>query len=772
MASPAAGSRPTNADRIKAALWFADHGFGVFSVWSADTDGTCRCPKAGDCTSPGKHPITPKGFHDATRDPDRIRTLLSAGSEPNYGLVVPDGVFALDVDGDGPTQLARLEVMYGQLPPTLRTRTANGEHIFLRWPDSLPRPLGHLFGFVTRWQSGKDAGYVIGPRSVHPSGKEYTPGSVFEIAQLPEAWAHAALEAVETKPITVGRPLPQVGGRHDWLRDRARYFRGFMDDRAVLRAAMIAENNRLPEPKALADVDKAIGEVFERFPLDPVEEREERVDRVLRDDELDLLGAPAAWDFPPPPADVAFEGLLGDCVMDLADGTDASLVGLLGAMVSFAGALIPGYAYFHRDHTSSPFVALVGESSIGRKGTAMNRVLDAFGDAFEMAEVQRVMLDGLNSGEGLVSELFYRRQHYPKEPTTGLVFEEEYATLLASRGREGSNLDPKMRQGFDGSPLSNRRSGETKTVMPPYWLPAVIGITPNELRKRLEPGALQSGSANRWLYLPVVKRSISPDNSLPRFAPDNRERLVGARRAAVKRPPLLAVDPQVTATLGEYGDFLLTTASGLAQDLCRRLGVIAFRVALVGALVEQSVSVTTRHLERALALTEYARRGLDWVFGETIGHPDADLLNRHLITTGRLRQNAITRQVIRDPLRRQAAIDELIRLGKAEVVTVQQTGGRPRSELVSTAKRGTFVRFNQVLATPQNENMENVDKVDESAQTAGQKRDESGTEVGRNGTEVAPEWASPCHFYQEHQSRHRQTASGWVCDICSPETAT
>ena len=64
----------------------------------------------------------------------------------------------------------------------------------------------------------------------------------------------------------------------------------------------------------------------------------------------------------------------------------------------------------------------------------------------------------------------------------GLVFEEEYASLLASRSRDGSTLDPKMRAAFDGGPLSNRRSSDTKTVTPPYWLPALIAITPAELR--------------------------------------------------------------------------------------------------------------------------------------------------------------------------------------------------------------------------------------------------------------------------------------------------
>lgn len=25
-----------------------------------------------------------------------------------------------------------------------------------------------------------------------------------------------------------------------------------------------------------------------------------------------------------------------------------------------------------------------------------------------------------------------------------------------------------------------------------------------------------------------------------------------------------------------------------------------------------------------------------------------------------------------------------------------------------------------------------------------------------------------CHFYAEHQSKHRQVGGRWICDICSP----
>ena len=161
----------------------------------------------------------------------RITTFLSAASDPNYGMTCPDGVFALDVDGDGIEQLAELEARYGALPATLRTQTANGQHIFLRWPDEHPRPLKQLFGYVTRWGTGSHAGYVIGPRSVHSSGVAYTPadGAVPEIATLPEAWAVAGVTAgPATVTVSSGPRLETVGagGRHDFLRDRARTLRG------------------------------------------------------------------------------------------------------------------------------------------------------------------------------------------------------------------------------------------------------------------------------------------------------------------------------------------------------------------------------------------------------------------------------------------------------------------------------------------------------------------------------------------------------------------
>jgi hypothetical protein len=771
-------TRPSTEERIRAALWFSERGFGVFSVWSTDPNGECRCPASsktrgadGRCSSPGKHPIPPKGFLEATTDESRIRTMLSAASEPNYGLLPPPGVFVLDVDddGDGIVRLARLEALYGPLPPTLRTETRNGQHIFLRWPDRLPRPVHKMFGYVTRWGTGSQAGYVIGPRSVHASGFTYAPMvGAFEIAVLPDRWAQAAIAGEDTR-LPVGKELPKRGGRHDWLRDRARYYRGVMDDKAVLKAAVMAENARLEEPKTEEEVDRAIGEVFEKFPVDEPETVDGRVSRRLRLDELDMLGLPAWGEFPQAPDEAAFGGILGQLVGNLAEGTDASLVGLLGSVLAVAGAVIPARAYFHREHTSSPFITLVGESSVGRKGTAMNRALDAFRHAVSIDTVNRLLLDGLNSGEGLVSALDYQKKIHPQEPAVGLVFEEEYATLIASRGREGSTLDAKMRLAFDGGSLSNRKASETKTVLPPYWLPALVAITPIELKTRAEAGGLQSGSMNRWLHLPVVRRKLEPALDLPKFSDRLKAELVDVHRRAVNKQPRLDVDPAVQSMLSGYADFLAENAIGLAADLTKRFPVIAFRIALIHALVEGSAVVGHGHLIRALALTEYARQGIPWVFGDTIGDKEAAYLYRQLVDAGRLTQTAITRNLIRDPIRRQGAIDELIRIKRARLVEIQ-TGGRNRRELEPLpALAPTFFPFFHLTTNRHKrepETLEIMEKREKSAQgpwkKGGKKVEERGDGMAERGD---PETVS-CHFYREHQTRHEYRDGRWMCPIC------
>lgn len=790
----AASSRPSNEDRIRAASWFAAHGFGVFPVWSTSDQGVCRCPAADHCESPGKHPITGDGFKSATTDTGRIATFLSAASQPNYGLVCPEGVFALDVDGDDIEKLADLERQYGLLPATLRTRTANGWHIFLRWPEAHPRPIRQLFGMVTRWGSGKAAGYVIGPRSVHHSGVQYTPdeAAVPEIATLPEPWAIAGVTPTTTGTVTVasesGLEHVSAGHRHEFLRDRARTLRGGgLTGDGLLRAVMELNEAYCDPPKSEEAVRRAIGDVETKFGADPVREAGAAEDRYHgSDDGPGILERPAAGAFPEPPEDVAFGGLVGECVHEMSQGTDASLVGLLASFLSVFGAVMPAIAYSRGQQTTSPFIALVGESGVGRKGTAMHRALDAVRlSGIGSLAVNRSILDGINSGEGLITALAARQQHWGGA-TVGFIFEDEFASLMQSRDRDGSTLDPKMRAAFDGSILSNRKvSGET-VVNPPYWLPALTAITPTELRYRLDDRAARTGSANRWLYVPVERRDVYPPDLEPILSAEVQEALVAAWDNGQRRDLTIADD--VSTTLSEYASFVIEHSHGVAFDLVKRYQAIAVRVAMIHATVERSSVVQMHHLQRALALTEYARRGFSWVFGQTIGNPTADLLLRYLQDSERLSANYITRHVERSSLRRQEAIDELLRLGYAETeVTV--TRGRPRRDLVLSPSYRPFVPFVPNLAkTPHAETGSSWTKapdtrsngVDRSRTEVGQKSDASRTEVDERSAETVVDhstgevkdatatWAKPCSDYINHRTQHRRRPEGWVCLGCHP----
>ena len=152
--------------------------------------------------------------------------------------MLPEGCFALDVDGEAIPRLADLAETLGPLPSTLTTRTAHGTHVVLRWPAGMPQPIGNLFGIVTRWGGNPGSGYVIGPRSVHATGFVYDlERRTLEVATLPDAWAAAAVESQhpDHDDVRAGYQVPESIGeglRYEAIRDyvASRYMRGIGKD--------------------------------------------------------------------------------------------------------------------------------------------------------------------------------------------------------------------------------------------------------------------------------------------------------------------------------------------------------------------------------------------------------------------------------------------------------------------------------------------------------------------------------------------------------------
>jgi len=127
----------------------------------------------------GKVPYTAHGVHDATKDPDTIRSWWCRWPHANIGAKVPASLLVLDID---PRHGGSIQGL-GPLPPTLTCwsgRGDGGRHLYFA------RPYGPLT--PTRLPVGVDLkrnGYCVVPPSLHPTTDLPYRWELGDIAALP-----------------------------------------------------------------------------------------------------------------------------------------------------------------------------------------------------------------------------------------------------------------------------------------------------------------------------------------------------------------------------------------------------------------------------------------------------------------------------------------------------------------------------------------------------------------------------------------------------------
>jgi hypothetical protein len=240
---------------LNAALRYAERGLDVIPLYGVDDRGACRCARP-DCSSPGKHPLTPHGLKEASRDPLILRDWWELWADANVAVVTGaiSSVIVLDVDGEpGALTLGSLPA----LPASWHSRTGRGEHHWFRHPGGLvPNAVRLRPGLDFRG----DGGYVVVPPSRHVTGRpyEWIVGPDDATLADPPSWLLDLVQAPRpleetTTPASV---IPE-GARNETLYRLARSLKAKGLSRPAISAALHAENEaRCMPPLPPSEVER------------------------------------------------------------------------------------------------------------------------------------------------------------------------------------------------------------------------------------------------------------------------------------------------------------------------------------------------------------------------------------------------------------------------------------------------------------------------------------------------------------------------------------
>lgn len=394
------------------------------------------------------------------------------------------------------------------------------------------------------------------------------------------------------------------------------------------------------------------------------------------------VSAVASW--PEPPDDAAFHGVAGDLVDAVAEHTEADPVGVLGSILAVFGALAGRHKTFYQGSQQAPnvYVVIVGDSSTGRKGTALSLVSHIFTAAYPAW--QSILVTGLGSGEGLIGHLTRGGAKDVPEHRV-LVLETELGGLLGVMARDGSTLSPILRNAWDGVPLGRFLAREESLVLA-HHVGCLAHVTPSELRDRLSSTDAANGFGNRFLWLAVRRTQLVPFPISP--GPLVAPYLEALHRAIAEAqaPGELAFTPDAAARWEAfYTALAASTSYGLVGALTARAEAQVARLALVYALLDRSRVIDVVHLAAAEALWAYATRSARAIFGDSTGNATADYI-RSLLSDGPMSREELRQATqVREAVKLNAAIQVLVGHGMATVTKGPSKGRGRRPDIVSLA---------------------------------------------------------------------------------------
>jgi replicative DNA helicase len=192
----------------QAARYYASIGWHVLPVWGVNADLTCACPAGGQCKDTGKHPITERGQHDATINPQQIDAWWGQYPNANIGIALaPSNLIGFDIDKPEAYQAwDEIEKTYGETDTTVQISGSGCHHVLAK------RPSFAIRGSYDKRITLRGNNFIVAAPSMHKSGGQYRwQEGRAPWEKLPAALVPALAEAIkrpEQAPAALGHDYP------------------------------------------------------------------------------------------------------------------------------------------------------------------------------------------------------------------------------------------------------------------------------------------------------------------------------------------------------------------------------------------------------------------------------------------------------------------------------------------------------------------------------------------------------------------------------------
>jgi hypothetical protein len=375
--------------------------------------------------------------------------------------------------------------------------------------------------------------------------------------------------------------------------------------------------------------------------------------------------------WPEPPSDAAFAGLVGEFTRLWQPHTEASPVALAAQFIAFYGHAIgrkPFFAVGGDDHHTNLEIALVGPTSFARKGQSYNCVKYTFDKVSLQLGVPYNEAQGLSSGEGLINAV---RDPSSKTNKKGksvidvgvsdkrlLVFESEFASVLRRMVREGNTLSEVIRQAWDSGNLGTMTRNAPLRATNTH-ISVITHVTPSDLQLYLNDVSTMNGFANRFIFLATRRVCSLPDPGRP---PDHALRAFAARLAKAiefgEQVKEMKRSPDAVTTWESLYKKLSEPRTGRQHNAVVARGPAhVLRLSMIYALLDGSSIIEPRHLASASAIWDYAERTSRFVFGDSLGDKVAEKILELLkaesggLTSREIRAKVTNKKQVPDALR-------------------------------------------------------------------------------------------------------------------------